>query len=163
MRGISKAKAVAALIFLALSPAGATTYKTMYFECNTRFNEKQCTELGLYHIRKRGEDVLGVQYLQKACKLDSARACTILGNIFKDGKRACKDPFLAKEYFDKGCRLGSHIACDRYNKYRPYVVYIKPSLLDLISDLKGENMNGKCKCGTLSAPAKECIDHSAPK
>lgn len=143
--------------------ANASSYRHMWVQCNEKFNGAECTKLGLYHIRKRGEDVSGVQYLQRACKLDNARACTILGNIFKDGKHACKDPFLAKRYFHKACVLGSSIACERYNHYRPYVVYRTKSIKEIVDDLFGKKMNEKCRCGTSAAPVKECIRHTNPK
>jgi len=144
------------------------SYSAMYEQCMEKFNGAVCTDLALYTIKKRGETVKGIQYLQRACKLDNPRGCTILGNIFKEGKKACEDPFLAKRYYDKACRLGSEIACESYNNYRPKTVYEWKEIDEVMAEMfdveirKHRSMHG-CKCKPTKPEKKECVDHSAPE
>lgn len=166
MKKITSIIIVAGALMLGSQNIQASSYGNMYTQCIEKFNGDSCAELGLYTIRKRGETVKGLQFIQRGCKLDNTRSCTILGNVFKDGIKACPNPYLAKRYYDKACRLGQETACEAYNKYRPDLIIKKKSdnIIQRLFDIQTKEIyiNG-CKCPSTPTPKKECVDHSVPQ
>ena len=54
---------------------------------------------------------IGAKFLDKGCKVGSARACAGLAELYKAGKGVDKDAAKAKELFGKACNGGDDKAC----------------------------------------------------
>ena len=51
--------------------------------------------------------------LSRACDLQQAEACSQVGQFYQQGRGVGQDLRAAKEYFARGCALGSHMGCER--------------------------------------------------
>ena len=52
--------------------------------------------------------------LSRACDLQQAEACSQVGQFYQQGRGVGQDLRAAKDYFGRGCALGSRIGCERH-------------------------------------------------
>lgn len=103
-----------------MSPAMKLAMKGKYKEAGALF-KKECNEgngnsCGVYgfYLDPKSPDYgvaksanLAMQFYRKACKLNDAQSCTIIGRKYYENKNLKE----AKIYLDKGCKLGDQVAC----------------------------------------------------
>lgn len=68
----------------------------------------ECLKIGIGVERDMDR---AVAYAQRACDAKLARACYVLGHIFRDGAGFGLDPAKAHQHFVDACMLGDDLAC----------------------------------------------------
>lgn len=80
--------------------------------CNFK-NTQACTELGnIYHEAQ--EFTKASEFYGRACKMNDAESCLILGFLYAQGKGVEQNPSIAKDFFGKACDLENDMGCESY-------------------------------------------------
>ncbi|MBQ5429921.1 MAG: sel1 repeat family protein, partial [Neisseriaceae bacterium] len=54
-----------------------------------------------------------LQYYQKTCNENDAMGCYDVGKFYQQGIAVKQNQNTANEYYDKSCKLGSVLSCDK--------------------------------------------------
>lgn len=82
-----------------------------------------CSYLGLCYTEglhgvpyNPGSQMLGLKYYEKSCDLGRGPACTRLCSLYQAGIGGAKNPLLARQACERGCKLDHTEACDMLKK-----------------------------------------------